>query len=93
MLIRKLEEWNIKAPTIMTSFNPIGYQMNPSKDECEKFISNNKVIAMNVLAGGYLKPQESFQYLSNLDIKAVTIGMSSKQHAQETIMSFKKLIV
>ena len=49
-LIKKLNEWNIKVPTIMTSFNPIGYQMNPSKEECEKFISNNKVIAMNVLA-------------------------------------------
>jgi len=92
-LVRTFEKWDIEIPTIMTSFNPIGYQMNPSKNECEKFISNNKVIAMNVLAGGYLKPQESFQYLSNLDIKAVTIGMSSKQHAQETIMSFKKLIV
>ena len=91
-LIKKLNEWNIKTPTIMTSFNPIGYQMNPSKEECEKFISNNKVIAMNVLAGGYLKPQESFQYLSKLDLNAVTIGMSSKEHAQETISSFRKLI-
>jgi len=91
-LIKKLNEWNIKAPTIMTSFNSIGYQMNPSKEECEKFISNNKVIAMNVLAGGYLKPQESFQYLSKLDLNAVTIGMSSKEHAQETISSFRKLI-
>jgi len=91
-LIRKLEEWNVKTPTIMTSFNPIGYQMNPSKEECEKFISNNKVIAMNVLAGGYLKPQESFQYLSQLNLKAVTIGMSTKEHAQDTIDSFKKFI-
>ena len=91
-LIRKLEEWDIKKPTIMTSFNPIGYQMNPSKEECEKFISNNKVIAMNVLAGGYLKPQESFQYLSQLNLKSVTIGMSTKEHAQDTIDSFKQFI-
>jgi len=91
-LIKKLNEWNIKVPTIMTSFNPIGYQMNPSKEECEKFISKNKVFAMNVLAGGYLKPQESFQYLSKLDLNAVTIGMSSKEHAQETISSFRKII-
>jgi len=76
----------------MTSFNPIGYQMNPSKEGCEKFISNNKVIAMNVFAGGYLKPQESFKYLSKLNLNAVTIGMSTKEHAQDTITSFKKLI-
>jgi len=92
MLIRRLEEWGIKTPTIMTSFNPIGYQMNPSREECEKFISNNKVIAMNVLAGGYLKPQESFQYLSQLNLKSVAIGMSTKEHAQDTISSFKKFI-
>jgi len=66
--------------------------MNPSKEECEKFISNNKVIAMNVLAGGYLKPQESFQYLSQLNLKSVAIGMSTKEHAQDTIDSFKKFI-
>ena len=91
-MIRKLEELDIKKPTIMTSFNPIGYQMNPSKEECENFISNNKVIAMNVLAGGYLKPQESFQYLSQLNLKSVAIGMSTKEHAQDTIDSFKQFI-
>ena len=47
---------------------------------------------MNVFEGGYIKPQESFQYLSKLDLNAVTIGMSSKEHAQDTISSFKKLI-
>jgi len=90
MLIRTLEDWKIEIPTIMTSFNPIGYQMNPSKEDCESYISKTKIIAMNVLAGGYLKPHESFEYISKLGLDSVVIGMSSKEHAEETIMSFKK---
>lgn len=90
-LVQTLEEWQIKLPPVMSSFNSIGYQMNPSKEDTEKYISKTKVIAMNVLAGGYLKPQESFQYISKLGIKLVVIGMSSKEHAQETIMAFKKI--
>jgi len=90
-LVQTLEEWQIKLPPVMSSFNSIGYQMNPSKEDTEKYISKTKIIAMNVLAGGYLKPQESFEYISKLGIKLVVIGMSSKEHAQETIMAFKKI--
>jgi len=88
--IKTLREWDIQIPPIMTSFNPIGYQMNPSKEECERYISNSQTIAMNVLAGGYLKPKESFQYLSKLDIKTIVVGMSNKERAQETISDFKE---
>jgi hypothetical protein len=89
-LIKTLEEWNIEIPTIMTSFNPIGYQMNPSKIECEKLISKAKVIAMNVLAAGYVKPKESFDYLSKLELNSVVVGMSTKEHVQETTSEFNK---
>ena len=92
LLVKTLEEWKIKIPTVMTSFNPIGYQMNPSKEDCEKCISKTEVIPMNTLAGGYLKPEESFQYLSKLGVKSIVVGMSSKEHAQETINALKKSI-
>jgi len=72
-LSKSFENWNISSPYIMTSFNPIGYQMNPTKTECEKYIKNRKIIAMNVLAAGYLTPQKSFQYISKLDINSVVI--------------------
>jgi len=87
-LIKTLEEWNLKIPTIMTPFNSIGYQMNPSQKDCENYLSKSNVIAMNVLAGGYLKPAEAFEYISKLGINTVTIGMSTKKHAQETIDAF-----
>jgi len=91
-IIETFEKWNLKPPTIMTSFNPIGYQMNPTKEECEKNLGKTRVFAINSLAGGYLRPQESFKYISKLDIDSVVIGMSSKKHAIETITAFKELV-
>lgn len=88
--VNALKNWNIEIPVIMTSFNPIGYQMNPSKDDCENFLSEANVVAMNILAGGFLKPKESFEYISKLDINSVVLGMSSKEHAKETIEIFQK---
>lgn len=88
--VNALKNWNIEIPAIMTSFNPIGYQMNPSKDDCENFLSEANVVAMNILAGGFLKPKESFEYISKLDINSVVLGMSSKEHAKETIEIFQK---
>jgi len=90
-LISTLKEWNLQIPTIMTSFNPIGYQMNPSREECEKNLyESNKVIAMNVLAGGFLKPEQSIDYISKLKLNSIVIGMSNIKHAKETITAFRK---
>jgi len=91
-LIKTLTEWNIDLPIVMTSFNPVGYQMNPSKQDCERCLLENdvKVIAMNVLAGGFLKPADTVEYISKLKLNSIVIGMSTKAHASETIMTFKK---
>jgi len=90
-LLNTLDNWDITIPEVMTSFNPIGYQMNPSKKECERCLQEkNKVIAMNVLAGGFVNPENSAKYISKLGINKVTIGMSSIKHAENTILAFKK---
>jgi len=88
-LINTFKEWNLPKPLVMTPFNPIGYMMNPSREECEKQLNAGKVIAMNVLAGGFLKPAQSVPYISQLGIDSVVIGMSSKEHATETILAFR----
>lgn len=89
-LVSTLKSWGINLPVVMTSFNPIGYQMNPSRQACEDCISQNnlQVIAMNVLAGGYLKPTESASYLKKLGLPSAVIGMSSKSHVDETMSAF-----
>ena len=53
----KTNEWDLKFSSIMTSFNPAGFLMNPSKKECEDALNtyDGSVLAMNIFAGGYSK--------------------------------------
>jgi hypothetical protein len=90
-LVSKLDEWNLKIPAIMTSFNKIGFQMNPSRKLCEEHILayDGNIIAMSVLAGGFLLPRESYEYiLSQPKIRNVVIGMSSVAHAKDILQIF-----
>lgn len=89
-LVKTLQEWDIDIPIIMTSFNQIGYQMNPNKETCEKQLENlrSEIIAMNIFAGGYLKSEQCANYISNLPIKKIVIGTSSKKHIDENMNCF-----
>jgi hypothetical protein len=87
-LVYKLDEWNLNFATIMTSFNKVGFQMNPSRESCEECLLNYRgdIIAMSILAGGYLRLNEAYEYiLSQPKIKNVVIGISSVAHAQNTL--------
>ena len=91
LLISKMREWDLQFPKIITSFNKVGFQMNPCKMECEHTLSEyeGEVIAMSVLAGGYLKLKEAYDYLLTLPkIRTVVIGISSIEHAQSTLKIF-----
>jgi hypothetical protein len=91
LLVDRLEDWNLTFSTIMTSFNRVGFQMNPSKRSCEHSLLkyDGKVIAMSVLAGGFLEPNEAYSYiLSQPKIRSVVIGISSVSHAKKTFEIF-----
>ena len=89
-LVNKFQEWNIdfKKIIITTAFNGVGFQMNPAKDTCEETLAKlpeSNVIAMNILASGYLKLPEAVKYAKNLsNIKGVVVGISKEQYAYET---------
>jgi len=89
-LVKKFREWDIDFGKILiaTPFNKIGFQMNPSKAECEKAlaeISECNVIAMSILAAGYLKVSEAVEYIDCLsNITGVVVGVSNEKHASET---------
>jgi hypothetical protein len=95
-LVNKFSEWNIdfKRITVTAAFNKVGFQMCPSKDKCEQalaHIDGAEVIAMSVLAAGYLKPRDIVEYLSNFSrIDGVVIGVSSERQALETFNLLKK---
>lgn len=93
LLVSKLKEWDLDYKYIMTSFNKAGFQMNPSKEECESALNIYKgnVIAMSIFAGGYLPLQDAYEYiLAQPKIRNLVVGLSSIQHAKETFSVFLK---
>ncbi len=87
LLVAKFKDWNIKDPVIMAPFNKMGFKMNPSLEENEECLRNNNVnlVAMGTLASGHLKPKDAYEYLFSLpNIASVVVGVSTKEHANET---------
>ncbi len=88
LLASSLSRWRIDRPLVMTTFNKAGFQMNPSRSACEGALAKcpGDVIAMSTLAAGYLRPREAFEYVFSLGgIESVVVGMSTVEHARETI--------
>lgn len=94
-LVNKFREWGVgfRDVVIVTPFNRVGFQMNPSKTECEKALASlaeTSVIAISILAAGYVKPLEAIKYIASLpNIKGVAVGVSKEQHARETFKLLK----
>jgi len=65
-----MSDLSAAASYVMTPLNPLGYQMAPSKEACEKVVSalgkETKIIAMNTLASGASTLEESARYLSDM---------------------------
>jgi hypothetical protein len=94
-LVKKFREWNIDLNNIAiaTPFNKVGFQMIPSKTECEKTLESLPepiVIAISILAAGYLNPTEAIDYIATLpNIEGVAVGVSKESHARETFRLLK----
>jgi hypothetical protein len=88
-LVERFTEWGIDLGriTLVTSFNKAGFQMVPSKTECERTLMNipkTEVVAMSVLAGGYLKLPEAIDYINGLPgLDGIVVGVSSEKHARD----------
>jgi len=80
---------------IMTPFNSVGFQMSPSRHSCEACLPNmseGSVIAMSVLAGGFLKLDQAIDYLRTLpNLSGIAVGVSSKDHAKDTFAKLSAL--
>jgi hypothetical protein len=93
-LMDRFRGWGIVNPLVMTTFNKIGFQMNPSKEECERCLRENDVdvVAMSTLAAGYLAPREAYEYVFSLpNIRSIVVGVSSVEHARETFDIVKSM--
>lgn len=97
-LVKKFDEWSIKLDEtlIVTPFNKAGFQMNPSKEECEKTLasmSSPVVLAVSVLAAGYYKPSMVVDYLTSFNnLKGLIAGVSNERQASETFRLFREAL-
>ena len=88
-LVNKLKELGVDFRDIVITapFNELGFQMNPSKTDCEnalKLVPQAEVIAMSVLASGHLKLPEAIDYINSLSqLSGVVVGVSREKHAQD----------
>jgi len=95
-LVKKFREWRIDLHniTIAAPFNKVGFQMNPSRKECEKALADilePTVVAISILAAGYLSPPEAIDYIASLpNMKGVAVGVSKEKHARETFRLLKE---
>lgn len=87
LLMRRFEEWGMERPLVLTSFNPLGFQMNPAREACEETLARgtSDVIAMSVFAAGLVPPKEAAAYLAGLaNVDSVVFGASTREHVSET---------
>lgn len=89
-LVKKLEELDVDFRKVIVAapFNRVGFQMNPSKSACEEALASlpaRSVIAMSILAAGYVRMPEAVEYIRTLPkLKGVVVGVSKESHALET---------
>jgi hypothetical protein len=94
-LVNKFREWDIDLGEVLIAapFNNVGFQMSPSVEECEKalkLLPQPVVIAISVLAAGFVRPNEAIEYIPVLpNIKGVAVGVSKEKHAKETFSLFE----
>lgn len=90
LLVERFREWGISLENVVVAapFNRVGFQMVPSRRVCEKVLAGLRkpnVLAISILAAGYLKPAEAIDYIAQLpNIKGVAVGVSKERHAYET---------
>jgi hypothetical protein len=88
-LVDKFTTWGIDLDNIalVAPFNAAGFQMSPYKAVCENAltrVAGAEVIAMSILASGYLKMNEATEYINSLSrLSGVVVGISKEQHAHD----------
>ena len=95
-LVDKFRSWDIdfQGISIAAPFNKVGFQMSPSRVECERVLTEvpeSTTIAISILAAGYLKLPEAASYIRALpNLKGIVAGVSKEHQACETFRFLKE---
>jgi hypothetical protein len=95
LLNERLPQRPQKEPLVLSSFNPLGFQMNPGRESSEAVLQSRRFdhIVMSIFAGGAIPPREAFEYLKSLGaVNSVVFGASTPEHIQETAAALGKLV-
>jgi hypothetical protein len=87
LLHNALKDVGVSDPVICASINKVGFRMCPNKQEVEELIakSNPRIIAMQVLAAGAVRPREAFEYACSLKgVDSILFGASTASHISES---------
>jgi hypothetical protein len=95
--VNKLKQWNIDITrvVIVAPFNRVGFQMSPSRTESENTLStvlDSEIIAINVLASGYVKLPEAATYIKDLGLSGIAVGVSREEQARQTFRYFNDFL-
>lgn len=86
---------SLRDIVIMSPFNKVGFQMTPSRESCEACLSRSElgeVVAMSIMAGGYLSLPDALDYIKGLpNLSGVVAGVSTTQHAKETFTHLRSI--
>jgi hypothetical protein len=95
-LVRKFEKWGIdfRKVVVAAPFNSLGFQMSPSRGEWEQSLARipeAEVIAISILAGGYLGVPGAIEYVTRLpNLRGVAVGVSKEEQARETFALLRR---
>jgi hypothetical protein len=93
MLDAHLNQWGLSPGMIVSPINPLGFDMNPSKEAVEECVEHSKfdIIAMNILGGGSIDLATASSYLKGLKgLDGLVVGASTRQHMKELGETFGK---
>ncbi len=96
MLRERLDARGWDDYLIMAAFNKTGFYINPSLEETIKAVKKPGMnfIPMSVLAAGAIPPTDAFEFIGKFpEIKSVVVGMSKKNHIDQTVDLINKYIM
>lgn len=91
----KVEKRGWKDYLVMGSLNETGFFVNPSLEKTIEAIEKPGMdfIAMSTLSGGAIKPDDAYKFLGEIsNVNSVVVGMSKKEHIDETVAAINKYL-
>ncbi|GAB4313861.1 MAG: hypothetical protein Kow0069_15170 [Promethearchaeota archaeon] len=93
--LRWVLELDLDCPLLLVPCNPLGYAMGDREETLalvrEARRGGRVVVAMKVLAGGRVGPNEGLRFVASVPVDGVTLGLVESEQARQTVELAAKL--